>query len=67
MIRRKPWMYKGSIVLAGGNRATITSIECITLSIFDYVYHVECKLDGQKRSKQFHPNDLAELIIEKTI
>ncbi len=60
-------MFKGSIVLVNGSKATITSIYCITLNMFDYVYHVECKLDGQKRSKKFHPNDLEELIISKAI
>ncbi len=67
MRRRSPWMHKGSIVLVNGSKATITSIYCIALNMFDYVYHVECKLEGQKRSKNFHPNDLEELIISKTI
>ncbi len=61
-------MFKGAIVLALGKKATITAMQENTLTRdgkpdVDYVYYIDCKVEGEKRSGRYHPNDVQELVV----
>ncbi len=68
MRKKEPWMFNGAIVLALGKKATITAMQENTLQrdgepAIDYVYYIACKLEGEKHSGQYHPNDVQELVV----
>ena len=58
-------MFKGAIVLALGKKAVITKMQENTLDGVDYVYYIECKVEGEKHSGNYHPNDVAELVVSE--
>lgn len=67
MRKKETWMFKGAIVLAIGRKAVITKMEENNLNGVDYVYSIDCKVEGQKHSGVYHPSDIQELIVpEKT-
>lgn len=65
MRKKEAWMFKGAIVLALGKKAIITSMQENTLNDIDYVYYIDCKVEGAKRSGRYHPADVQELIIQE--
>lgn len=64
MRKKELWMFKGAIVLALGKKATIKSMQENNLDGIDYVYYIDCTLEGEKHSGRYHPNDVQELIIK---
>lgn len=42
----------------------ITAMQENELDGVDYVYYISCKVEGQKHSGRYHPNDVAELVVE---
>ncbi|MDO9186969.1 MAG: hypothetical protein Q7W13_13225 [Bacteroidia bacterium] len=65
MKKKESWMFQGAIVLALGKKATITKMQVNNLDGVDYVYYIFCKVEGQKFSGNYHPNDVKELVVEK--
>lgn len=65
MKRKESWMFKGAIVLALGKKATIVKMQENELNGIDYVYYIDCKVEGEKHSGRYHPNDIQELVISK--
>lgn len=63
MKKKESWMFKGAIILALGQKATITSMQENTLDGVDYVYYIDCRVEGKKRSERYHPNDIQELVV----
>jgi hypothetical protein len=63
MKKKEQWMFKGALVLALGKKATITAMQENNLDGTDYVYYIDCKLEGKKHSDRYHPNDVKELIV----
>ena len=63
MRKREAWMFKGAIVLALGKKATIIKMQENELDGVDYVYYINCKLEGEKHDGRYHPSDISELII----
>lgn len=55
-------MFVGALVLALGKKATITKMQENNIKGTDYVYYIECKLEGKKHSGTYHPNDVSELV-----
>lgn len=64
MRKKESWMFRGAIVLANGKKATIKKMQENTLNGVDYVYYIDCALEGQKHANPYHPNDVQELIIQ---
>jgi hypothetical protein len=62
MKKKQSWMFKGALVLALGKKATITKMQENNIDGVDYVYYIDCKLEGQKHSNPYHPNDITELM-----
>ena len=62
MRKKEDWMFKCAIVLALGKKGTITEMQENNLDGTDYVYYIFVKLEGEKFSKTYHPNDIQELI-----
>jgi hypothetical protein len=58
MREKESWMFKGATVLALGKKAIITKMQENTLNEISYVYYISCKLEGEKKSGQYHPNDV---------
>ena len=67
MIKKETWMFKGAIVLALGKKAVITKMQENNLNGVDYVYYIECKVEGQKHSGTYHPKDVAELKVHVNV
>lgn len=65
MRKKETWMFKGAIVLALGKKATITAMQENHLNGIDYVYYIDCKIEGEKHSGHYHPNDIEELIVSE--
>ncbi len=63
MKKKEVWMFKGAIVLALGKKATITAMQENRLDNVDYVYYIDCKVEGEKRSGRYHPSDIQELVV----
>lgn len=59
-------MFNGAIVLAIGKKGNITSMQQNTLDNIDYVYYINVKIEGEKHSGRYHPNDIKELIAKTT-
>lgn len=64
MKKKENWMFKGAIVNALGKKGVITKMEENTLNGVDYVYYIHVKLEGEKHSGKYHPNDIKELIVQ---
>lgn len=64
MRKKENWMFKGAIILALGEKGTITKMEENTLKDTEYVYYIYVKLEGEKSSGKYHPNDIEELVVE---
>lgn len=58
MRKKEDWMKKGGRVLAIDRPGTITKMQENTINGVHYVYYIEVKLDGQKHSGNYHPNDI---------
>ena len=70
MRKKELWMFKGAIVLALGKKAVITAMQENEMVFkngekVDYVYYIDCKVEGEKRAGRYHPNDIQELIISE--
>lgn len=65
MRKKESWMFKGAIVLALGKKATIIAMQENELNGIDYVYYIDCKVEGEKHKGRYHPNDIQELVISK--
>ncbi len=63
MRKKEKWMFKGAIVLANGQKAIIKKMEENHLNGVDYVYYIDCLLEGDKRSLRYHSGDITELKI----
>lgn len=63
MIKKENWMFIGAIILANGKKATITKMQENELNNIDYVYYINCKLEGEKQDGRYHPSDISELIV----
>lgn len=63
MKKKQEWMFKGAIVLALGKKATIAKMQENTLDGVDYVYYIDCKVEGEKHAGRYHPDDVQELIV----
>lgn len=63
MRKKELWMFTGAIVLANGKKATITKMQENELNGIDYVYYIECRVERQKHSSNYHPNDVQELVL----
>ena len=63
MRQKQHWMFKGAIVLANGKKETITIMQENSLGNVDYVYYIDVKLEGDRHSGRYHPNDIEELAI----
>lgn len=57
-------MFRGAIVLAGGCKAVITKMQENKINGVDYVYYINCKIEGHKKAGVYHPNDVKELSLE---
>lgn len=66
MKKKQSWMFKGAIVLALGKKAVITAMQENHLDGVDYVYYIDCKVEGEKNAGRYHPNDIQELVVEPT-
>jgi len=64
MRKKENWMFKGAIILALGEKGTITKMQENELDGTDYVYYISVKLEGDKHSGRYHPNDVQELVVE---
>lgn len=64
MRKKEKWMFKGAIILAQGKKGTIAKMQENELSGVDYVYYIDVKLEGEKHSGRYHPDDIKELIVE---
>lgn len=62
MRKKEPWMFKGAIVLALGEKGIITKMQENKLNGTDYVYYIHVKLEGAKHANPYHPSDVSELI-----
>lgn len=62
MRKKETWMFKGALVLALGSKATIVTMQENSINGIDYVYYIECRIEGQKSKGTYHPNDISELI-----
>jgi len=62
MKKKQKWMFKGALILALDKKGTITSMQENHLNGVDYVYYIDVKLEGEKRSGRYHPDDLKVLI-----
>lgn len=56
-------MFNGAIVLALGKKANIVRMEENNIDGVDYVYGIYCKVEGEKSTGKYHPNDIKELIV----
>lgn len=56
-------MFKGAIVLANGKKATIKKMQENEFEGVEYVYYIDCIVEGKKHSGRYHPNDIQELIV----
>ena len=56
-------MFKGAIVLALGKKATISAMQQNCIDGTDYVYYIDCKLEGGKKAGRYHPSDISELVV----
>lgn len=65
MRKKENWMFKGAIVLALGKKGVIAKMQENNLDGTDYVYYIDVKLEAQKYSGRYHPDDIQELIVEK--
>ncbi len=63
MRKKEAWMFKGAIVLADGQKATIAKMQENNLNGVDYVYYIDCKVEGKKHADTYHPNDVQELVV----
>ena len=63
MRKKEGWMFKGAIVLANGKKAVIVKMQENNLDGTDYVYYINCKVEGQKHGGNYHPNDVQELVV----
>lgn len=63
MRKKEDWMFKGAIILALGKKGIIGKMQENELKGIDYVYYIDVKLEGEKRSGRYHPNDVQELIV----
>lgn len=61
---KESWMFKDAIVLALGKKGTITKMQENHLDGTDYVYYISVKLEGEKHSGTYHPDDVKELVVE---
>lgn len=66
MRRKESWMFKGAIILALGKKGIITKMQENEISGVDYVYYISVKLEGEKHSKTYHPNDISELVLNQS-
>ncbi len=64
MKKKEIWMFKGAIVLALGKKAVITKMQENYLDGVDYVYYIDCKLEGEKHAGRYHPDDVKELVLQ---
>lgn len=64
MRRKEAWMFKGALIVAGGKKGTITKMEENHLKGNDYVYYIYVRLEGEKHSGTYHPDDISELKTE---
>ncbi len=64
MRKKENWMFKGAIVLANGQKAVITKMQENELDGVDYVYYINCKVEGEKHDGRYHPSDVEELVLE---
>lgn len=62
MRKKEKWMFKGALVLADGQKGTITKMQENHIKGVDYVYNIDVKLEGAKHAGTYHPGDIAELI-----
>lgn len=63
MKKKQQFMFNGSIVLALGKKANIVRMEENNIDGVDYVYGIYCKVEGEKSTGKYHPNDIKELIV----
>jgi len=63
MREKETWMFKGAIVLALGKKAVITKMQENELNGINYVYYINCKVEGEKHDGRYHPNDVSKLSI----
>ena len=63
MKKKQPFMFNGAIVLALGKKANIVRMEENNIDGVDYVYGIYCKVEGEKSTGKYHPNDIKELIV----
>jgi len=61
MRRKEEWMFKGAKVTAFGKIGTITRMQENNINGIDYVYYISIKLDGEKKSGQYHPGDISKI------
>lgn len=66
MRRKEIWMFKGAIVLAYGKKAVITKMQENNIDGTDYVYYIDCKVEGEKNSGKYHPNDVKLLVVDES-
>lgn len=62
MRKKESWMFVGALVLAADKKGTITHMQENAINGTDYVYYIEVKLETQKHTGKYHPNDIKELI-----
>ncbi len=63
MRKKEAWMFKGAIVLADGKKAVIMSMQENNINGVDYVYYINCRIEGAKGIGVYHPNDVQELVL----
>jgi hypothetical protein len=61
MKKKEAWMFIGAIVLASGEKAVITKMQENEIDGVDYVYYINCKVEGEKHDGRYHPSDIKEL------
>lgn len=61
MIPKQEFMFKGAIVKALGEKATITKMEENNIDGTDYVYRIWARKEGKKFTLPYHPKDIEEL------
>lgn len=61
MRKKEKWMFKNAIISALGKKAVIISMQENNLNGIDYVYYIDCRVEGEKKTERYHPNDINEL------
>ena len=66
MRKKESWMFIRANVLALGKQGRITAMQENTLKNIDYVYYIQVRIEGEKYSGRYHPDDIKELIAKTT-